>query len=117
MAMGMGCSRCSISALLFPLFFFVLSFIFFFPWKKQNHLTHHFAFAPPLVLSTIKNLNNHTNITSPSPSPQPPPLELLSNFTPANDTYMYSGTVQIQVHNLKLSESMLSYHCMLFLMF
>ncbi|KAG4970763.1 hypothetical protein JHK85_037184 [Glycine max] len=63
--------------------------------EEQNHLTQ-FALAPPLVLSTIKNLNNHTNITSPSPSPQPPPLELLSNFTPANDTYMYSGTVQIQ---------------------
>ncbi|KAL2961798.1 hypothetical protein AAZX31_17G106900 [Glycine max] len=98
--MGMGCSRCSISALLFPLFFFVLSFIFFFPWKKQNHLTHHFAFAPPLVLSTIKNSDNHTNIRtslSPSPQPPPPPFELLSNINPANDNYMYNGTVQSSV--------------------
>ena len=113
----MGCSRCSISALLFPLFFFVLSFIFFFPWKKQNHLTHHFAFAPPLVLSTIKNSDNHTNIRtslSPSPQPPPPPFELLSNINPANDNYMYNGTVQssvIQVHNLNLSEIILLRAC------
>ncbi|KAG4930119.1 hypothetical protein JHK82_047187 [Glycine max] len=86
--------RCPVSAFLFPAFCFIIFFIFF-PWKEQNYATH---FPPPLVLSTIiKDLNNHTNIiTSPSPSPspspslQPPPLlplELLSNFTPANESY------------------------------
>lgn len=103
--------RCPVSAFLFPAFCFIIFFIFF-PWKEQNYATH---FPPPLVLSTIiKDLNNHTNIiTSPSPSPspspslQPPPLlplELLSNFTPANESYNNTTVLSstIMVRNLKV---------------
>ncbi|TKY54806.1 glycosyltransferase protein [Spatholobus suberectus] len=78
--------RCPISAFLFPVLLFVISFIFFSPMKERNHLTH---LAPPFFLSTIKD--NNTNITSPSP----PPLHALEHFPDfilANDSH--NSTVQ-----------------------
>ncbi|XP_027368786.1 probable glycosyltransferase At3g42180 [Abrus precatorius] len=82
-------SKCPTSAFLLLVIFFVIPFIFFYPLKEPNHLTH---FTPPFILSTVED--NRTNITSPKPPPLHP-LELLSTVTPANETY--NNTVQSTV--------------------
>ncbi|KAL2338419.1 hypothetical protein Fmac_012865 [Flemingia macrophylla] len=84
--------RCPVSAILLPVCFF-LTFLIFFPLRKQNHLTH---FSPSFVVSIIKeNHTDTTNITSPSPRPPPLPLEFLSNFTAASyETYNNTSAIK-----------------------
>jgi len=100
--------RCPISAFLFPVFCFVIFFLFF-PFTQQNHATH--FFSPPFLPSTVKHLHNHSDIispspsSSPSPSPSPSSLYLLSNFTPANETNNSTtvlGSSSAKVRCLKL---------------
>ncbi|KAK7330052.1 hypothetical protein VNO77_24237 [Canavalia gladiata] len=90
----MECFRYPTYVFLFPVFFFVLfSFIFFYPLKEQNYAIQ---FSSSFALSTIEN--HHPNITSPSPPPLPP-LELVFNYTPANESY--NNPVQIQSRVIK----------------
>ncbi|RDY03553.1 Xylogalacturonan beta-1,3-xylosyltransferase, partial [Mucuna pruriens] len=102
---AMECLRCPVSAFLFPLFFFVIFFIFFpFNFKEQNYVTH---LAPPFVFSTIKE--NHTNITSSSSPPPLLPLELISNFTTPNESYnntVLSSTIKNLTSLEKIEEGL-----------
>lgn len=131
-AKAMEWLRCPISAFLFPVFCFV-AFFFFFPFKLQNNTTTHFLFSHPLLPSTVKHLQNHTNIISsssssypssypspyPSPPPSPPPspspssLHLLSNFTPANQTTNNSTVLS---SSTKVISSLKRVSCFFFLL-
>ncbi|XP_027333236.1 probable glycosyltransferase At3g42180 isoform X5 [Abrus precatorius] len=91
----MECFRFPVSAFIFPVIVFVTSFIFFSSLKEQIYLIQ---FAPRSALSTVEH--NHTNVTSPSP-PLLHPLQLVYNFTPANETY--NNTIKHSAVQKKLS--------------